>query len=89
MSSNARSSRGQNGTSVMLKRVRSNSPPSHTLRESGGGGKETEELIGDKSTGDEPVTTRISIDNEEPIRLSKFSGGYEVFKVILFHKSYF
>lgn len=88
MSSNARSSRGQTMMNSTAKRVRSNSPPHlHVV------GKTDEQIIltpaesakGDEqqqqqqqtTTGEEPVT-RINIDNEEPIRLSKFSGGYEV-----------
>lgn len=87
MSSNARSSRGQTMMNSTAKRVRSNSPPHlHVI------GKTDEQIIltpaesvkgseqqqhQQTTTGEEPVT-RINIDNEEPIRLSKFSGGYEV-----------
>lgn len=84
MSSNARSSRGQAMMNSTAKRVRSNSPVAAA--------KHDDEQVAIKSEpqqqqqqqqqsqaggGDEPVT-KINIDNEEPIRLSKFSGGYEV-----------
>lgn len=59
------SSRGQPVATSTAKRVRSNSPTVKT--------SDPETTM---AATEEPVT-RINIDNEEPIRLSKFSGGYE------------
>jgi hypothetical protein len=95
MSSNARSSRGQTMMNSTAKRVRSNSPPHlHVVGktdeqiiltpvESAKGGEQQQQQQQQTTTGagEEPVT-RINIDNEEPIRLSKFSGGYEVHIII-------
>lgn len=92
MSSNTRSSRvGQtamtsSSSSSTAKRVRSNSPVALKQHEdeqavsTSAVKSETVEQSGQQQQGgegEEPVT-RINIDNEEPIRLSKFSGGYEV-----------
>ena len=93
MSSNARSSRGQTMMNSTAKRVRSNSPPHlHVVGktdeqiiltpvESAKGGEQQQQQT-TTGAGEEPVT-RINIDNEEPIRLSKFSGGYEVHIIIV------
>lgn len=88
MSSNARSSRvGQTmGSMSTAKRVRSNSPvgtkheEEQAVSAASAAVKSDEQSTVEPSAqqaGEEPVT-KINIDNEEPIRLSKFSGGYEV-----------
>lgn len=72
MSSSNRSRQPTLNTST--KRVRSNSPPSqqNALLVTKDDLNNQQQL----EVEEEPVN-RINVDNEEPIRLSKFSGGYE------------
>lgn len=87
MSSNTRSSRvGQTITSSSTaKRVRSNSPIATKHEDEQANTATSTAVKSEQSTvepsaqqAEEEPVTKINIDNEEPIRLSKFSGGYEV-----------